>query len=175
MTTATMLTRDEKIAALTARDGYRCMYPGCEEAGFGEGKWLLTLDHVNPQSEMRAAGFTEDEINSLDNLQLMHRVCNSKKADFKYDEHGNLPVMEPRVKADKSNRVEVCNLCMSGRNLIGDQTCGLCGSVAQPISWPTYLKRKVNECDHAKYHCYSCITGLVTRKQVSLILVEGPA
>lgn len=169
-----MRTREETIALLVTRDGYRCTYPGCDEAGFGEGKWLLTIDHIEPQSLMREAGFTEDEINDLDNLQLMHRVCNGKKANFQYGEDGTLPMPEPRTRVDKSNRSMVCNLCMSGRSLIGDQVCELCGSVAQPISWPTYLKRKVNECDHAKFHCYSCITGLVKRKPVSLMLIEGP-
>jgi len=177
MTTTMMRSREENIALLIVRDGLRCTYPNCEEP-FGDGKWLLTIDHIIPQSEMRAAGFSEEEINDLDNLQLMHRTCNGKKSNFMYDEDGNLPVHEPRVRVDKSTRVIVCNLCDSGRKLVADQLCDLCGSEAQPKTWPKWAQKRPKDCSHgweiASDHCWMCVTGMVERKSAMWTIIEGP-
>ncbi len=77
--------RAELVAALRARDGNKCRYPGCiEELDFNvtSGRLEVTIDHWIPQWYGKDNGWTRDEIWDLSNLRLMHKKCNAKKGDL---------------------------------------------------------------------------------------------
>lgn len=154
----------EVVEALVERDGYACTYPGCsvDFSPIPDHKWSITIDHIYPQAKAREVGWSNDEINSLENLQLMHKACNAKKSDLTYNEDGTLPV-RGKVKTPKSERPMTCELCESGRLLLFNEICELCGSGPQPAAFPKYLQKEPKECDHSNYHCWLCVTGLVDR------------
>jgi hypothetical protein len=149
--------REQTIAALIDRDGYKCQYPGCR-LPFDpdpESRYGRSLDHIYPQVKAKADGWTFEQIWSLDNLQLMHRICNSRKSDLTYDENGNLPLLG-RQKTARVPRPEWCALCENGRALYPGEECPECFSGPQPTNWPATLQRSPKDCDHSTYHCWFC-------------------
>ena len=156
--------KSDVVEFLIERDGQKCQYPDCtlDFSPIPDHKLSITVDHIHPQSRARSDGWTEDEINHVDNLQLMHKSCNAKKSDLLYNEDGTLPV-RGRVKVPKAERPELCDFCESGRLLMIDEICEVCGSGPQPLAFPKYLQREPKECDHSTFHCWLCVTGLVER------------
>jgi hypothetical protein len=157
--------RDAAIEALIERDGYKCQFPGCR-LPFDpdpESRYGRSLDHIYPQVRAKADGWTFEQIWGLDNLQLMHRVCNSRKSDLTYDEDGNLPISN-RTRAVKGPRPEFCLLCENGRALYPGEECPECFSGPQPAAWPAVLQKTPKQCDHSTYHCWLCVIGHVPRK-----------
>ena len=174
------LNKVEVIALLIERDGYRCLYPDCtvEFSAIPDHKWSITIDHIHPQAVGRLQGWTEDEINHIDNLQLMHKACNAKKSDLLYNEDGTLPT-RGRVKVPKAERPEHCSLCENGRLLLvdpdtGPEYCPVCERGPQPLQFPRSLKREPRQCDHSTYHCWLCGSGLVDRVPAVQRLAFGP-
>lgn len=156
------IARNEVIEALTKRDGYRCFFPGCDRPFTEEDP--PTIDHWMP--------FSIYFDNSLENLRLMHFECNNCKGDIVPKEDGSIDLTK-KSKAPKLPRPEVCQACNSGRLLNVDETCSVCGSVAQPIIYPQSKKRKPKNCDHAEFHCWMCVLGFETRKEVVDSLITG--
>lgn len=150
-------SKREAMEILIKRDGDRCFI--CNES-FGK-KEKRTIDHWIPLSK----GGTWD----ITNLRLAHKKCNIWKGDRVPLADGTIPEpptkrsQSPKRKVKKQNRPKVCNVCMSGRNLMPGQMCMFCNSGPQPITFPGWAKRKSNECDHTIYHCYACILGFVRR------------
>ena len=151
------LNKAEVIQALIERDGYVCTYPDCtvEYSAIPDHKWSITIDHIHPQAAGRADGWTPEEINHIDNLQLMHKACNAKKSDLLYNEDGTLP-SRGRPRAVKTERPQTCDLCMNGRLLLPGEICELCESEPQPKLHPRSLQRDPKECDHSTYLCWMC-------------------
>jgi hypothetical protein len=168
-----VLDRDGTILELMERDGYRCTFPGCTKPFDTDpnGNHSLSLDHIYPQVRAKADGWTYEQINDVDNLQLMGRSCNAKKGDFTYGESGvlNIPVQEPR--SVKIPRPEECNHCLNGRRLQEFETCGYCGSDPQPRNWPRWAKKIPSECSHGwtvpEDWCWLCGAGHINRAPAS--------
>lgn len=160
-------TRAEIVAALLARDGNRCMYPGCDsELDFdAEGSREVTIDHHMPQWYGRENGWTSEEIWDLSNLRLMHKRCNAKKGDLIPNEDGTLPERKVRTfryrRQKRAGRPELCVVCDNGHNLAPDEVCADCGADAQ--RFPRWAKVKYNECDHELMWCWACSIGVVER------------
>ena len=150
--------RDLAIEFLIERDGEKCQYPGCD-APFDpdpESRYGRSIDHIYPQVRAKADGWTYERIWDLDNLQLMHRVCNARKSDLTYDENGNLP-SRGRTKSIKTQRPENCDFCANGRLLYPGENCPECLGGPQPSRWPATLQKRPKECDHSTYHCWFCV------------------
>ena len=187
MSTTVKMQRDEILTALFERDGDFCMYPGCDISleimeidgvvvADGRGRLEVTIDHIIPQSYGFANGWTMDQVWDLDNLQLMHKACNAKKGDLLPNPDGSLPerpVTQRERRADKGNRPEVCNTCMSGRILLRDEICGVCGSEAMPKVFPQCDRVKVNECDHKTQWCWQCSIGIIERVPAIVTVLDG--
>lgn len=169
------LNKAEVIETLIERDGYRCLYPDCtiEFSAIPDHKWSITIDHIHPQAAGKADGWTPEEINHIDNLQLMHKACNAKKSDLLYNEDGTLPT-RGRPRTVKTQRPEHCTLCENGRLLLMDETCPICERDPQPAAFPRYLKREPKECDHSTYHCWLCGSGIVDRVPAINRIAFGP-
>lgn len=169
-----IISRQEIVAALTKRDGYRCTYPGCA-LPFDDDKHAVTIDHKFPQSKARAAGWTEEQINDLSNLQLQGKRCNAKKGDLVYLPDGTLPERRGDKAVPKAQRPELCDTCYSGRILFPGEFCPDCNGTAQPASMPRVLQRPPRECDHAKFICWACgPLGIIERKEAFRVVIEGP-
>lgn len=176
-------SRTVLIELLRERDGDNCMYPSCGKPidfSLVDGPTMATIDHRFPQVRARAAGWTEDEIWELSNLDLMHRSCNARKGDRVYNEDGTLPEPPARNKAVvKAERPMVCNLCESGRLLLEGEVCELCGSGPQPATAPRYLRVTPSECSHGwgenpDQFCWMCFIGMIERKPARQRILEGP-
>lgn len=169
-----LLNRQDTIAALTERDGYRCTFPGCV-LPFDSGTHSVTIDHIYPQSRGRAEGWTEEQINDLSNLQLQGKKCNAKKGHLVYNEDGTLPIKVADKAAAKVDRPEICDTCYSGRLLFPGEECYDCGSGPQPAKWPRSLQRRPKECDHSTYHCFMCVAyDPDLRVSATMRLITGP-
>lgn len=151
------LNKAEVIEALIERDGYVCKYPECtaEYSAIPDHKWSITIDHIHPQAVARADGWTPEEINHIDNLQLMHKGCNAKKSDLLYNEDGTLPT-RGRIRVPKAQRPDHCDLCENGRLLLMGELCPVCESGPQPAMLPRTLQREPKDCDHSTYTCWRC-------------------
>lgn len=167
---ALKIKRKELVKQLVERDGLICQYPGCDEPLDlkATGRREVTIDHEFPQSKAREAGWTEEEIWDLSNLDLMHKSCNAKKSDLVYNEDGTLPEKPAsrfRLRREKrASRPSECTLCFNGRALLIDETCPDCGSGPQP-SFPTAYQVRSDECPHeGPWSCFACMTGIVDRK-----------
>lgn len=146
--------KERILSALIERDGYRCMMPGCTRPFTQEDK--PTIDHWNPKS------IFGDE--SLSNLRLMHFVCNNLKGNIVPNPDGTI-TLNRFAKLPKQERPGLCELCMSGRLLLDDETCPVCGSGPQPKRFPTAYKRKPKNCAHSgREHCFMCVIGFIERK-----------
>lgn len=160
MVTKRLLTRDERIELLIARDGDLCFYEDCGKPF--KSKDEMTFDHWIPQSR---GGDWE-----IENLRLMHKRCNALKGDRMPNPDGTLPISkrEPNAAARRAQRrtqrVEICNTCNSGRSLGIEEYCEVCGSTAQPFSHPQWAKLKPNDCSHeGVWWCWACMSGIVER------------
>lgn len=168
------LSRQETIEILAERDGYVCMFPGCDRELTEDGKHMVTLDHIYPQSKARDEGWSEQQINDISNLQLMGKDCNARKGHLLYDDEGNLPVKPRVIRIPKGERPAVCETCFSGRILLPGEECYDCGSGPQPAVAPAALQRKPKDCDHSTYHCWMCFLGFVDREQAINRIITGP-
>lgn len=162
----TLLSRDERIAILEARDGPDCRI--CLKP-FLDGQ-ERTFDHIKPRSK----GGTWD----IENLQLAHKRCNALKGDREYDENGNLPPLKREEKAlqkapHKTERPQICDTCMSGRILLPGEECPDCGSGPQPAVAPRALQVEPKFCDHSTSHCWLCFLGFIERKAAILTVVDA--
>lgn len=170
----TLLSRQEIIELLTERDGYVCMFPNCTEPLAEGGKHMVTLDHIYPQAKAKTDGWTNEQINDVDNLQLMGKNCNARKGHLLYDENGNLPVKKVDIKIPKAQRPAVCETCFSGRILLPGEECFDCGSGPQPAGAPKATQKTPKECSHAGYdHCWMCYLGFVERGSALNNLITG--
>jgi len=148
--------KEQIVAALIERDGYRCMMPGCTRPFTDEDPH--TIDHWIP--------FSVSKDGSLANLVLMHFSCNNLKGDTIPNEDGTITIVR-RTRIPKEARPELCDTCMSGRLLLDGERCPDCGSGPQPAMFPTAYKKKPKNCSHAgREHCWACVTGLVKRVEV---------
>lgn len=170
METELSIERGTIIELLLERDGDRCQYPSCDrpfaDAPFEDGLYA-TIDHWMPQWFCKEQGWTFEEMWDLDNLKLMHRVCNAKKGDLIPNDDGTLPDKVPSARVlrarAKAARPALCDTCINGRLLLPSETCPDCGSEAQPKTAPRTLQVKPKECDHDKTHCWMCFIGHVPR------------
>jgi len=146
--------RQQTIAVLKKRDGWKCFFPGCTKPFTEEDP--PTIDHWMP----RHAGGTDH----IDNFRLMHFVCNNIKGNTVPNPDGTLDIIK-QAKLPKAQRPELCTLCMSGRLLLEGEICPDCDSGPQPRAFPTAYKRKPKNCSHSgKEHCWMCHLGFIERK-----------
>lgn len=150
------MTRAELEAYLKERDGDQCMFPGCDRP-LDDPKDINTLDHIYPQFLAKQAGWTREQTDATNNLQLMHKTCNAIKGHQLPDENGNFQYMRKEPRPLKVPRPELCELCFSGRLLLPGENCPECGIGPQPAKYPGSLQRKPKECDHSTYHCWICV------------------
>jgi hypothetical protein len=170
----TLLSRQETIELLTARDGYVCMFPGCTEELTEEGKHMATLDHIYPQKLAKDEGWTYEQINDISNLQLMGKTCNARKGHLLPNDDGSYNVKPIEIKIPKHERPAVCETCYSGRLLFIGEECYDCGSGPQPAAAPKATQKTPKECSHAGYdHCWMCYLGFVERSSALNNLVTG--
>lgn len=171
----TLLSRQETIDLLRKRDGYVCMFPGCDEALSESGKHMVTVDHIYPQFLAKADGWTYAQINDLSNLQLMGKTCNARKGHLLPDANGNYDVKPVEIKIPKADRPAICDTCYSGRILLLGEECYDCGSGPQPARWPTSLQKRPKDCDHSTFHCFMCVAYEPDlRVSATMRLIEGP-
>lgn len=163
-----LLSKKEKIEILLDRDGATCAI--CFNS-FKDRK-EITIDHWIP----RAVGGSED----IDNLKLAHKKCNAWKSDRVPNEDGTIPPKPPRINfLDRKRRKKeildsLCTDCYDGRLLLQGENCPICGIPAGPEDWPHWAKRPANKCDHTPPEwCWACSIGIVDRKPVFLVLLEG--
>lgn len=160
-TRETIRRRTETIAALRARDGDMCAYPGANHTlDFDEidGPSMVTIDHWIPVWYGRSIGRPEDEIQSLNNLRLMCKRHNARKGERIPNDDGTLPERPQkkfRYRRDKrAQRPEMCTQCFNGSNLAVDEICAACGSTGK--SMPMWAKVRYQDCDHALLWCWVC-------------------
>ena len=163
-----LLSKRDKLSIVRERDGYSCVI--CHKL-FNKNS-EVTLDHWIP----KAAGGSED----VSNLRLAHKKCNSWKGDRLPNEDGSIPPRPQRAsyKNRKQQRQEIldslCTDCYDGRLLLEEEVCPYCGIPAGPEDWPHWAKRPANKCDHTPPEwCWACSIGIVDRKPVFLVLLEG--
>ena len=162
-TITTYRTRSELIELLVERDGLVCQHPDCGrplDLDATEGPRLVTIDHREPQSWCRLQGWTDAEIWSLDNLDLMCKKCNADKGHRRYREDGTLepkPLSRLRYRRHKrAERPEVCTSCSAGRDLQQNEWCNSCGSGPMPQRLPRWRQMEAKQCDHDLFFCVTC-------------------
>lgn len=141
----TRLLREEILEILRVRDGWVCFHPHCQLEFTEEDE--VTIDHWLPLS----AGGTWD----VENLRLMHRVCNAHKSDT-IPNGDELPAKERRNQHKIVQRPTICTTCNSGRKIYPGGECEDCGSGPQPPKTPRTLTVHPKECDHDVYTCFMC-------------------
>lgn len=163
-----LLSKKDKINILLKRDGNTCAI--CFNSF--KDKKDITLDHWIP----RSVGGSDD----IDNLKLAHKKCNAWKSDRIPNEDGTIPPKPPRSNLlDRKRRKKeilesLCTDCYDGRLLLEGESCPYCGTPAGPEDWPHWAKRPANKCDHTPPEwCWACSIGIVERKPVYLVLIEG--
>jgi hypothetical protein len=162
------LDRQKLILVLSERDGYFCMYPDCVLPfdPNGDSRYSVSIDHIYPQAKCRLDGWSYEEIWAIENLQLMHKICNAKKSDRTYDASGMLSRKGP-VRVIKAARPDWCDLCDSGRLLYPGEFCPDCESGAQPSAFPAVFQKSPKDCSHGwtdpTDHCWMCVIGHVDR------------
>jgi hypothetical protein len=155
--TVSVLTRAERIAILTKRDGPDCFL--CKEP-FSETQ-EITFDHWIPQSR---GGDWE-----IANLRLAHKRCNALKGDTMPDDDFSFTIRKSvssfRSRTMKrSERPDLCQRCTNGRSLGPQESCDICGSGPMPERFPRWAKAPVKECDHDEFWCWACSIDLIERK-----------
>ena len=176
MTDRQKLTRDEIIDTVLQRDGELCYHPKCRKPfKMIDGqidREDVTIDHWIPL----AKGGTW----AIENLRLMHKPCNASKSDLMPLSDTELPEKERRDshalrRAARAARVEVCQVCESGRKLGPGEECGTCGSGPKPDRFPRWAKVSPKECDHDDFWCWACSIGLYERPPIDIArIIMGP-
>lgn len=154
------ISREERIEALTERDGPDCFLCKLPFKTVQD----ITFDHWIPRSR----GGTWD----LENLRLAHKRCNALKGDRMPNPDGTLPELPKknpfRSKAVKrAERPELCQHCENGRELGPQESCNVCGASPHPTRWPRWAKVRAFECDHNEWWCWACGSGVIDRKPVA--------
>lgn len=168
------MTKTELFDFLKARDGDRCMFPGCDRP-LDDPNDINTVDHIYPQYLGALDGWTYEQINDISNLQICHKSCNTIKGHQLPDENGRFRINRRPPRPAKAPRPEVCQTCVSGRLLLPGEECPDCGGGPQPVSMPKMLQRTPKECDHAKFICWACgPLGIIERKAAFQVVIEGP-
>lgn len=162
-------TRAHLISAIADRDGYFCYLcrGTSHERGFSSTD-RPTVEHVLPL----AKGGTW----ALENLKLAHQRCNSEKGDRLLLEDGTL---EPRKKGSPEPYVDKdkilanhCEECASGRLLLPDEFCNVCGRGAIGFPWSTKLAPK--DCPHSGvWWCWLDAAGIVDRAPAIVSVLDG--
>lgn len=148
--------KEEVVEFLLARDGNRCMFPGCTKP-FDDDKHEMTFDHIYPQVRAKEDGWEYESIHGVDNLHLMGKSCNTRKGDITYNEDGTLDIPAKVPKLPKAQRPEFCKHCESGRLIFPGDNCNVCSSGPQPATAPGVFRRAINKCTHkAPEHCRRC-------------------
>ena len=167
------LDKEATIAELIERDGLRCQYPNCDKPFDPDpnDRHSISIDHIYPQVKAKEDGWTWEQINATENLQLMGRSCNALKGELTYDENGTLPIRSFKDRRVKLPRPEQCDLCMNGRLLRANELCPVCEREPQPKSFPRYAQKTPKECSHGwtvpEDHCWMCVVGHVERAPAS--------
>lgn len=177
-------TRAEIYAALTARDGTTCQYPGCgNELDFSvtDGPKEVTIDHWIPQSWGFENDWTYDQVWAFSNLKLMEKKCNAKKGDLLPNADGTIPEKVTRTfkyrREARGQRPEVCTACNSGRNLEDGEWCNACGSGPMPARYPKWRQMSPKDCDHDAFYCVACTIYFPEKRRSALdtLLTGGDA
>jgi hypothetical protein len=160
------LTKRERLEFILRRDGKRCAI--CHKNVYSD----MTIDHWIPRSE----GGTDD----LSNLRIAHKKCNAWKGNRRPNADGTIPPKAPKKREVKHKQRKreilesICEECYDGRLLLEDENCPSCGVMAGPPDWPHWAKRRADKCDHtAPMWCWACSIGIIDRKPVFLVLLEG--
>jgi hypothetical protein len=169
-----LLSSKEIIDLLVTRDGDICQWPdGCDFA-WDEKNHMRTIDHRYPKFLARQEGWTQEEIDHIDNLQLMCKYHNTIKGHQLPDENGMFRVMSRPERPIKMARPELCETCYSGRILFPGEECPDCGGGPQPACAPTATQKRPKECSHSGYdHCWMCYLGFVERSSALQNLMTG--
>ncbi|MBF2753692.1 MAG: HNH endonuclease [Gammaproteobacteria bacterium AqS3] len=72
--------RYDQAAKLLLQRDKKCCRPGCDKV-MSFRKRNFTIDHIYPVSLCHRDGWTVERTQSIDNIQLMCRGCNSKKSN----------------------------------------------------------------------------------------------
>ncbi|AXG66206.1 HNH endonuclease [Streptomyces phage Annadreamy] len=169
-----IMTREEIILALEARDGLNCFL--CKEPfskDVNSPLFEVTIDHWYPQSIAFAEGWTYDEVNAISNLRKAHRPCNANKGDLVPNPDGTLPQRPVKERTIRLPRPVSCDTCMNGRILLLGEICPDCSSGPQPRAFPKTLQKTPKECDHSSYHCWMCVIGHIPRKSALQTIITG--
>lgn len=166
--TIKLLSKRERVEILLERDGGVCAI--CFKS-FRDRK-EITIDHWIP----RSVGGSED----IDNLKLAHKKCNTWKSDRIPNEDGTIPPKPQRSNfQDRKRRKKeildaLCTDCYDGRLLLAGEFCASCHIPAGPEDWPHWAKKPANKCEHNPPEwCWACSIGIVERKPVFFVLIEG--
>jgi hypothetical protein len=151
------MTGAETVAFLIERDGDVCQWPSGCEFEWDEKNHIRTIDHRYPKFLARQEGWTAEEIDHIDNLQLMCKFHNTIKGHQLPDDEGKFQITRREPKPIRAPRPEICDLCLSGRILLIGEVCPVCESGPQPLKYPGSLQRKPKECDHSTHHCWRCV------------------
>lgn len=159
-------SKQETVAMLEQRDGTDCAI--CNEPLDGD----TTIDHWIPLSK--------EGTWDLNNLKLAHRLCNTRKGNRLPNPDGTLPPLKRELKAaqkavSRANRPEICDTCMSGRILLENETCVVCGSGPQPSAGvPGWANLRPKECPHSgPWQCWQCYLGFVEREPAIVDVLDG--
>jgi hypothetical protein len=164
----------ETVAALIERDGDFCRWPGGCEFEWDDKNHIRTIDHIYPQYLAKQDGWTQEEIDHFDNLQLMCKYHNTIKGHQLPDENGNFTITRREPKPVKGPRPAICDTCYSGRILLIGEECPDCGSGPQPASAPSAYQKTPKECSHSGYdHCWMCYLGFVERGSALQNIITG--
>jgi hypothetical protein len=156
------------VEMLIMRDGLFCTLPGCKNPTKFDERNFATIDHTMPKS---MGGHPYD----FNNMTIMHFPCNNVKGSRVYDENGELPPLVGREYKTKVEHRDPCETCYDGRLLIANEICDICFSAPQPATFPKYLQRTPNQCDHFETHCWLCTLGFVERQTILNRMIDGPS
>lgn len=175
----TKVSRDQLVADLRKRDGDMCQFPGethLLDFSVVDGPAEATIDHWIPQHFGRENGWTWEQIWHIDNLRLMCKKHNAKKADRIPNEDGTLPERATRTfryrRQKRAGRPDLCVECDNGNDLAADEVCANCGCTAK--RFPRWAKVPYNECTHDIFWCWVCsITPDMRAGATEMILIGG--
>lgn len=159
-------SRAHLISAITDRDGYVCYL--CKRGFSSDNR--PTVEHVTPLS--RGGQWV------IGNLKLAHQSCNADKGDRIFLPDGTLEPKHKTIISDSSpvdkDRIMAshCGECESGRLLLPDEFCNLCGRGAIGFPWSTKLAPK--DCPHSGvFWCWLEASGLIVREPASKYVFDG--
>lgn len=158
--------------------GDQCFYCDKPWDDAENAKHSRTIDHYHSQHYGLTHGWSAESIHGLDNLRPAGKSCNAVKANREWIDENTL-APKPHTKLPKAKRPDLCDTCMSGRLLLGGETCPDCGGGPQPSTAPKYLQVSPKECSHGwgdnpEQFCWMCFCGHIERKPAIDFLIEGP-